>query len=400
MNILEIDYMIKVFISYRRDDSLDITGRIEDNLRHHFGDEQVFRDLNSIPAGAIFSDYIRQQIEFYDVVLVIIGKNWLDIKDKLGQRRIDHPTDLVRIEVEMALRQNKRVIPILVDNAKIPNELELPPSIRNLMIRNFTYVRQDPSFRDDIKRLINDIDKNTQQNSHHKFDILEVLPPPFEWCEIPAGKINRINVNLSSFEVSKHPITNAQYDSFIKADDGYQELGWWNYSDTTIAWRQLNPAPIYSSFDGILRPREMVSWYEAKAFCNWLSYKTRQIISLPTEIQRERLTNNKQFPWGDKFDSKKCNTREFWLKATTSVDKYPQGVSEYGIYDLVGNVWEWGEVVFESKYQPPQTAVFGGGWYSRRRHTVSNHYRIQQPEYKAQDVGFRICKLNPMNTTE
>ena len=104
----------KSFVSYRRDDSLDATGRIYDRLQKEFGDGSVFRDLDSMPFGVDFRDHIDKRLADCDVCIVVIGNKFLTVPDKSGARRIDDPRDHVRIEIETALKRNIRVVPLLV----------------------------------------------------------------------------------------------------------------------------------------------------------------------------------------------------------------------------------------------------------------------------------------------
>jgi hypothetical protein len=143
-----------VFISYRRDDSLDTTGRIYDRLSREFGDGAVFRDLDSIPFGLDFREHIDRRLANCDVCIVVIGPRWLVVTDQNGQRRLDDPADHVRIEIETALRRNIRVVPILVGGASIPHPRELPETLQPLSYRAGTQIRPDPDFHRDIDRLM------------------------------------------------------------------------------------------------------------------------------------------------------------------------------------------------------------------------------------------------------
>jgi len=116
--------MPRITISYRRDDSLAITGRIFDRLAGHFGRDAVFRDIDSIPPGADFRRHIDRVLDESDIVLAIIGPRWIGPDDE--QRRLASPDDAVRLEIETALRKNKPLIPVLVSRAVMPHPDELP----------------------------------------------------------------------------------------------------------------------------------------------------------------------------------------------------------------------------------------------------------------------------------
>jgi TIR domain-containing protein len=107
--------MPRITISYRRNDSLDITGRIYGRLARHFGREAVFRDIDDIPPGADFRGHIGRVLDESDIVLVIVGPGWIGPDNE--RRRLASPADPVRIEIETALRKDKPLIPVLVSRA-------------------------------------------------------------------------------------------------------------------------------------------------------------------------------------------------------------------------------------------------------------------------------------------
>lgn len=146
--------MTKIFISYRRRDSPDVTGRIFDHLSQNFGQENVFRDLDSLPPGTDFRAAITDAVQACDVVIVIIGVGWLKSKDKTGALRLNDPNDFVRLEIEGALSRKIPIIPVLVGAAKMPAPEALPSSIQPLAFRSAIQVRSDPDFRNDVERLV------------------------------------------------------------------------------------------------------------------------------------------------------------------------------------------------------------------------------------------------------
>jgi len=152
----------KIFISYRREDTEDISGRIYDRLLRDFSAEYVFKDVDSIPYGLDFPKYLSGVIEQCAVCLVIIGRSWLTVTNEQGARRLDDPDDFVRIEVESALKRDIPVIPLLVKTAQIPKPSELPESLRALCRRNGTPIQGDPNFHSDMNRLVNRLKKDLQ----------------------------------------------------------------------------------------------------------------------------------------------------------------------------------------------------------------------------------------------
>ena len=154
--------MAKIFISYRRSDSANVSGRIYDRLVSSYGRPAVFKDVDSIPAGVDFRNYIATIMAECVVELVIIGLHWLDATDEFGQRRLFNPNDFVRIEIETALaRPDMLVIPVLVDGASMPDESAVPPSLKSLVRLNAYPGRPDPDFNADMRRVLNSIERLT-----------------------------------------------------------------------------------------------------------------------------------------------------------------------------------------------------------------------------------------------
>lgn len=144
----------RIFLSYRREDSADVTGRIYDRLTLAFEKAQVFKDVDSIPLGLDFREHLQKTISSCDVVLVVMGDQWLTTATAEGTRRLDNPRDFVRIELETALQRDIPVIPVLVRGASVPEESQLPPTLSALAYRNGIAVRSDPDFHRDMDRLV------------------------------------------------------------------------------------------------------------------------------------------------------------------------------------------------------------------------------------------------------
>src|SRR5215217_8320128 len=125
----------RIFISYRRQETAYPAGWLYDRLADRFGGGQVFKDVDSIELGDDFVEVITRAVGSCDVLLALIGNQWLTITDQHGRRRLDDPHDFVRLEIEAALSRNIRVIPILVDGARMPSADELPDSLDRLVRR-------------------------------------------------------------------------------------------------------------------------------------------------------------------------------------------------------------------------------------------------------------------------
>jgi hypothetical protein len=146
-----------IFISYRRQDSQHITGRIYDRLSAQFGTNSVFKDVDAIPLGVDFREHLQEKVGQCSVLIAVIGKDWNQTSAS-GTQRLTDPRDHLRIEIETALERRIPVIPVLVDSAAMPGENDLPPSLARLAYYNGISVRPDPDFHHDADRLLRGIE--------------------------------------------------------------------------------------------------------------------------------------------------------------------------------------------------------------------------------------------------
>jgi len=148
----------RIFISYRRADSAGYAGRIFDRLAAHFGEDAIFMDVATIEAGLDFVEVLENAVQACDVLVALMGKQWVNIKDETGERRLDNPQDFVRVEVSTALSRGVRVIPVLVDGTSMPTSGQLPNNLKPLARRNAVLVNHY-SFHDDANRLIEQLER-------------------------------------------------------------------------------------------------------------------------------------------------------------------------------------------------------------------------------------------------
>ena len=154
-----------IFISYRRSDSADVTGRIYDRLLQEFGRPGIFKDVDSVPLGVDFRRHLDRVVGDCEILIAVIGDAWLGTTGTDGQRRLEDPRDLVRIEVQSALKRDIPVIPVLVRGASMPEEQDLPAELKALAYRNGMQVRPDPDFHKDVDRLIEGITRHFESLS-------------------------------------------------------------------------------------------------------------------------------------------------------------------------------------------------------------------------------------------
>jgi regulator of protease activity HflC (stomatin/prohibitin superfamily) len=147
----------KIFLCYRREDTQWVARSIYENLSAKYGPKQVFRDIDSTPAGIRFSTWLEARIGQCDLMIVLIGDAWSSAKDQAGRRRLELPNDWVRQEIEASLRRRIPILPVCVQGARMPSEDELPSSIADLAGFQSTEIA-DSRWQFDIGRLLQAVD--------------------------------------------------------------------------------------------------------------------------------------------------------------------------------------------------------------------------------------------------
>jgi formylglycine-generating enzyme required for sulfatase activity len=385
----------KLFISYRRDDTQDITGRLFERLAARFGAHNIFMDVDSIPIGADFRQILRDAIADSSVALVMIGRQWLTVADERGQRRLDNPNDFVRIEVEAALARGIPVVPILTQGAAMPHERDLPPSMAALAFRHGVDVRSDQHFGPDAEQLIARLAPlltpqpvASPQPSYPLPDVPSrlaslgfqginrmgtpaIIPPlvsvaagPFlmgsDKTRDPQAYDSEMPqdwVEVDAFQIGKYPVTVAEYAMAVNAKAVHEPPTLKAYEGGGEKFPELTWQRQLQRLD---HPVVCVSWQDANAYITWLRTVTRQEgWRLPTEAQWEKAARwdpranvSRIYPWGDSFDHQRCNTHMSGQRGTTPVGWYgpddpdprsgrQSGASSWGAEDMTGNVSEW-----------------------------------------------------------
>jgi formylglycine-generating enzyme required for sulfatase activity len=277
-------------------------------------------------------------------------------------------------------------------------------------------------------------------------------------------------VDLPAYALARYPVTNADYKRFKESADYANPLYWpgeaglwlkgeldtepyvlmWpkDNQDDLRNWLKNRPVekrrqPYYwddPQWNAANLPVVGVTWYEAQAYCLWLTAKLQhaklidstQSVTLPTEAQWEKAARIPQtsevahtaktsevlsaglWPWGDVWDKEKCNSDESKFSATTPVGMYPNGVNALGIHDLIGNVWEWTTTVWGTNLNEPEfkypyladdgredpnahalRVLRGGSWFSNRRLCRAAYRDWYVPVGFDGNVGFRVA-LSPV----
>ncbi len=377
-----------IFISYAKKDSQNLAFRLYDELNAIQG-ITAWADKSLIPSEEWDQD-IQSNIDNCDLMIVLLSP---DVNRPKTDRQ---DSSFVLKEISRAKRKLKKILPIMVEPTDIPLEIE-----------RIEYIDFTSNQQVGLNRLFKYLYELLNRGPYEPLPIFS-LPSPFDWCEIPSGfvTIKDENTNggskggifeIDRFSISKYPITNAQFQLFL---GDYSNPNWWDYSNESLSWFRDNPQPVETSFEGSDLPRTNVSWYEAVAFCKWLSNKTGYTISLPSEQQWQRAAQGDSswaYPWGDRFSTKFCNCNS---EKTTSVIKYPEGASPYKVMDLSGNVWEWCASEWETgnlglaHYQSKSHRVLRGGSWKNNDLTYfrCDFRRKHLPSGRGNTAGFRIVR--------
>jgi formylglycine-generating enzyme required for sulfatase activity len=311
-------------------------------------------------------------------MLVVIGPLWVGITDSQGNKRLFDANDYTRIEVETGLKRlgqgGATVIPILVMNAAMPSPHEIPESLGQLTFQNAISIRNDPDFNHDMERLIRDI-KRSQGKAEQVISVQYFEPEtcyipegPFwlgsmEGLGIPVHEIPQHEVSLPAYRIGKYPVTNAQYEEFIC------QTG--TLVAPSMGWDGQRVPTGSESY-----PVTGVTWFDALAYCQWLSAKTGRKYSLPSEAQWEKTCRGGSktfYPWGDEFDPQRCNHGR---PNIASVDAYP-AQNEYGCFDLVGNVRQWTCTLWGEKRIAPDPK-YAYPWRDDRRNDLNASRQVRR----------------------
>ncbi|HEU4887253.1 MAG TPA: SUMF1/EgtB/PvdO family nonheme iron enzyme, partial [Thermoanaerobaculia bacterium] len=224
--------------------------------------------------------------------------------------------------------------------------------------------------------------------------------PDFVWCDVPRGQIEIDGraFAVEPFQISKYPVTCAQYSAFLQAADGFQNPRW------------LVDLAEHEEHEGGRRrevrnhPADNVSWYDAVAFCRWLSARLGFEVRLPTEWEWQQAATGgepeNRYPWGPEWDARRANTLDNDLQRTTAVGMYPHGASPVGAMDMSGNVYEWclnqhkrPEQIGTEHFEPKE--VRGGSWHWDHDKASATVRDCDTPDVRITDHGFRIIRVRP-----
>ncbi len=417
--------MSKIFISYRRDDSGGVVDPLYTRLSGRFGKDRVFRDVSAIPLGVDYEKHIQGVLKDCSILLAVIGPRWLAAEDAKGKRRLDNPTDMVRLEIETALKRSILVIPLLVNGAEMPSEDELPKGIKPLKKRNGKAIGSDLDTDMGYTQLVDEITQKLpdgpdgwqpegwEQVVGHSLDRLgfkyrpkgavELIVPPI--VRVAAGLFKMgsdamesekptHDVSFGEYWIGKYPVTAAEYMCFVRA--GHRAP-----LDKDILWRDQQGRQD--------NPVVNVSWRDAWEYAAWLAELTGQAWRLPSEAEWEKAARwdaqsktSREYPWGKAFQAGNCVCADTGARSTSAVGLHSKGASPCGAEDMAGNVWEW----TNSLYKPyPYSARDGredarakgdrvrrgGSWKSPSSNVRAAKRAENDPDDRDASYGFRLA---------
>ncbi len=206
---------------------------------------------------------------------------------------------------------------------------------------------------------------------------------------------------MHSFVIAKYPITTLQFAQFINSG-GYKEKKWWTEDGWRFrneeAWTQPEAWNNKQSSNNE-HPVVGVSWYEAVAFCTWLSKVTDEKITLPNETQWQHAAqgdDGREYPWAATWKYRYCNTIETGIQKTTPVRQYEgKGDSPFGVVDMVGNVWEWCRTDYDNgtndvNRNSDWRVLRGGSWLINQNFAHVSFRSCNPPNYRGNESGFRV----------
>ena len=245
--------------------------------------------------------------------------------------------------------------------------------------------------------------------------------PAFDWCTVlPGTVIVEDGIGESTvdqgFRISRYQVTYAQYKAFVDAEDGYDNPHW---RRLTPALHELQAESGKQEWPSTNHPAENVSWYDAMAFCRWVTHRLQEAddpdlaggleIRLPTEAEWQLAAGGpetKTYPWGPDYEVGRANVDESrldsgtYLRRTTAVGIYPNGKADCGAWDMAGNIWEWTLSDREGEHNVLTDArprvLRGGSWYFFPDYARASYRFSAHPGNRDRNFGFRVVLAAPV----
>jgi formylglycine-generating enzyme required for sulfatase activity len=444
----------RIFISYRRQESSKDATALFERLARHFGTAAVFMDVEGIALGVDFQEVLDRTLDTCRVMLLLMGPNWAEIKDEAGERRLDDPNDFVRIEVATALRREIPLIPVFIDGARMPKADRLPPDLVGLPRRQGMPIDQT-NWRAQTAQLIKALERWFEPQAdaievvsqHKPGTVLRDGENCPEMVVIAAGEFmmgspkdeegrwdnegpqHKVKI-ARAFALGRYAVTVGEFRRFVAASayeteaEGKPSEGLatlvddkWDWSKGK-SWRD----PGFPQDDR--HPVVGVSWNDALAYARWLAKETGKTYRLPSEAEWEyaaRAGTTTSHYWGDEPNQacRYANVADRTAKAkfpgwtihdcddgyvyTAPVGSFQPNA--FGLYDMIGNVWEWTQDCWNESYQGAPTdgsawgmgdcgrrVVRGGSWGDEPQNCRCANRGWVEPGGRVSNLGFRLAR--------
>jgi len=406
-----------VFISHSHLND-DFVNRLAADLRA--AGVQTWVDHENILPSQDWDDAVAAALEACEAMILVLTPRAVDSKN-------------VKVEWSYFFDLDKPIYPVILEPCKVPFRLRLNQQV------DFTG-SNEKGLSDLCRALgvsLNSPDIPTAEMVAISSETLPSLPrlngmshrpsrQPFEpeMVLVPAGpfrmgssktrdprafdtELPQHTVMLPTYWIGRYPVTVGEYRAFIEAG-GYHKEHYWTQAGW--AWRSKDSRTQpehwgeeqWTGDDWL--PIIGVSWYEAYAYCRWLSETTGHAYRLPTEEEWEKAargTDGRLYPWGNEWREGVCNTAEASMGHVTPVGQYsPLGDSPYGVADMSGNVWEWCLTMWRGSYRQPanddpegdaRRVVRGGIWHNLEVSARAAFRYWFSPFVRYHSLGFRVA---------
>jgi len=390
--------MADAFISYRRDPSAMAASLVQEKLKNKHNID-AYLDVNRADSTRVqFPQRLMQAIGDAPTFILMLADTTLE-------------SEWVRKEIQRAYELQKHCIPIFQESYK-PTDIS-DPAIDYVLSFDGEHLfdRRNIHIDVSIDIIANLVVKSSQVQTppivvtpqKPQIDIPPkpkiILPQPFDWCYISAGKVTLTTdayhkniyithdkeVDVSAFWMAKYPITNGQYAQFLQYESNYFRPQMWDD-------KSHNNYPVVG-----------VTWRNAMDFCLWLSRITGFHVTLPTDEQWQRAAQgdtNSVYPWGNEFTPDgviRSNTSEAGNGKIMPVNQYPAGASYFDVMDMAGNVWEYCLTHYTSGRTDgdDDKRILRGGSYDADKSWCRNTFRIPRDTKELWNKGFRIvCSIS------
>lgn len=380
---------------------------------------------NGDPLGSRFVDaFVRARLlvagDEHDAVIEVaheaLLREWPLLAEWIDQRREGFRfADSIRAEAKAWMagdptRHKRRPLaPEVIDerrkklaDAGLLEDLLRDPAVASLLTPEVDWILQELEWPETTHQRRRDIGQRLAELGDPRQGVAVIDGvPDILWRDIPGGTVEIKEhgaFSVKPFRMAAYPVTIAQFGAFVDAADGYRQKRWWKGLQQQQPMQQWN--------DRLTNhPVTHASWYDAVAFCRWLSSRWGFEVRLPTEQEWQWAAQSANprfaYPWGEEWRADASNTNESDIHRTTAVGIYPQGRSDQQVFDLAGNVWEWclNEHSDPKRVTPRASearVLRGGSWFNFRDLARADYRGNFNPGFRNSNFGFRVVCSSPI----